>query len=133
MARHRLTFVGGLELAGQVREWICERAREAGFDEDAVADIALAVSEAVSNIVRHAYEGRADGRIEATLTTDDTALTLCLRDYGRKFDPDLYQSPDLDTPAEGGYGIFLMRTVMDGVRYETSHAEGTELILVKRR
>jgi len=31
------------------------------------------------------------------------------------------------------YGIFLMRTVMDEVRYETGHAEGTELILVKKR
>lgn len=133
MARHRLTFVGGLELAGQVREWACERARAGGFDEEAVADVALAVSEAVSNIVRHAYEGRTDGRIEATLTVDNTALTLRLRDYGRKFDPDAYQTPDLDTPTEGGYGIFLMRTVMDEVQYETGHAEGTELILVKKR
>jgi serine/threonine-protein kinase RsbW len=125
--------VGGLELAGQVREWIGERARAAGFDEEAVNDIALAVSEAISNIVRHAYEGRADGRIETTLTVDDTALTLRLRDYGHKFDPDAYQTPDLDTPTEGGYGIFLTRTVMDEVRYDTSHAEGTELILVKKR
>ncbi|MDY6877418.1 MAG: ATP-binding protein [Chloroflexota bacterium] len=133
MATHRLTFVGGLDLASQAREWTCEQARAAGFDEEAIADIALAVSEAVSNIVRYAYEGRTDGRIEATLAVEDTALTLHLRDYGRKFNPDSYQTPDLDTPAEGGYGIFLMRTVMDEVRYETGHAEGTELVLVKKR
>lgn len=130
---YRLALVGGLELAGQAREWVCERARVDGFDEEAIAEIALAVSEAVSNIVLHAYAGRTDGRIEATLTVDDMALTLRLRDYGRKFDPSAYQSPDLDTPAEGGYGIFLMRTVMDEVRYETGHAEGTELVLVKKR
>ena len=133
MVMYRLTLVGGPELAGQVREWACERASQAGFNEESVAEIALAVSEAVSNIVRHAYEGRTDGRIEATLTVDETALTLRLRDYGRKFDPAAYQSPDLDTPTEGGYGIFLMRTVMDEVRYETSHAEGTELVLVRKR
>jgi len=133
MTTYRLALVGGLELAGQVREWVCEQAREACFDEEAVADITLAVSEAVSNIVRHAYEGRNDGRVEATLTVDETALTLRLRDYGRKFDLAAYQPPNLDTPTAGGYGIFLMRTVMDEVRYETGHAEGTELVLVKKR
>ena len=131
MTTYQRTLVGGLELAGQVREWVCEQARVASFDKEAITEIALAVSEAVGNIVRHSYEGRTDGRIEATLTIDDTALTLCLRDYGHKFDPDAYQSPNLDTPTEGGYGIFLMRTLMDEVRYETGHAEGMELILVR--
>jgi len=133
MATYRLALTGGLELAALIREWVCERARASGFDEKAIAHIELAVSEAVSNIARHAYEGRSDGRIEAALTVDDVALTLRLRDYGHKFDPASYQSPDLDTPSEGGYGIFLMRTVMDEVRYETGHAEGTEIVLVKRR
>ena len=133
MATYRLALEGGLELASQIREWVREQARAEGLDEDAVGDVALAVTEAVSNIVRHAYDGRTSGRIEATLAVDDTALTLHLRDYGRKFDPATYQTPDLDTPAEGGYGIFLIRTVMDEVRYDTSHAQGTELVLVKRR
>jgi len=133
MATYRLALTGGLELSGQIREWVCERARAGGFDKETVAHIALAVSEAVSNIARHAYKGRADGRIEATLTVDDAALILCLRDYGHKFDPAAYRSPDLDTPTEGGYGIFLIRAVMDEAWYETGHAEGTELVLVKRR
>ncbi len=128
-----LALVGGLELVTQVREWVCERARAAGLGEEAIAEIALAVSEAVSNIMRHAYKGRAGGRIEATVTVDDTALTIHLRDYGLKFDPDAYQTPDLDTPSEGGYGILLMRTIMDEVQYETHHAKGMELILVKKR
>ena len=133
MATYRLALTGGLELSGQIREWVCERARTGGFDEDTVARIALAVSEAVTNIVCHAYEGRTDGRIEATLTVDDAALTLRLRDYGIKFDPDAYQPPDLDIPAEGGYGVFLMHTVMDKVQYETGYVVGTELVLVKER
>jgi len=133
MTTHRLALVGGLELAGQFRKWVCEQARVDSFDKEAIVEIALAVSEAVSNIVRHAYEGRSDGRIEATLTVDDTALTLRLRDYGRKFDPDTYQAPDLSNASVGGYGIYLMRTVMDEVRYETGHAEGTGLTLVKKR
>jgi len=133
MATHRLALVGGLELSSQFREWVCEQARADGFDNEAIVEIALAVSEAVSNIVRHAYQGRSDGRIKATLTVNDTALTLHLRDYGLKFDPDTYQEPDLDNATVGGYGVFLIHTVMDEVRYETDHDEGTALIMVKRR
>jgi len=132
-SEERLELRGGPEIIRQAREWAMARARRAGLSSEAIAEIALAVSEACTNIVRHAYAGQPEARIILTATDDDQWLTLHLRDFGRKFDPSAYRPPDLDVLHEGGYGLFLIRQVMDEVRYITDHDQGTELILRKRK
>ena len=65
------------------------RAREfaaaQGADERLAADVALAVSEAVTNVVKYAYEGGAEGKIELAASVDEGWLTLWVRDRGTGF------------------------------------------------
>lgn len=81
--------------------------------------VQLAVHEVCTNIVKHAYAGQPGGRITATLTltTSPSRLVVELTDRGRPFTPPGPPAPDLTQPQEGGYGLFLVRSLMDEVAY----------------
>jgi serine/threonine-protein kinase RsbW len=120
------------EIAG-VRSWLGAQARASGFSESEAADLGLAVSEACANVIQHAYGGQPGHPIDLRLSIDETKLVLSIRDLGAPFDLDAYTPPDLSEPHEGGYGVFIIRSVVDEVDYDTSGQRGTTLTLVKYR
>ena len=99
----------------------------------------LAVDEACSNIVEHAYGGEGRGDIECTCRVNDEGLTVILQDCGRPFDPSLVPepnaSPNLDdeTCTGGGLGLYFMRQLMDEVRFEFTPDSGNVVTMVKRK
>jgi len=118
----------------RVRDWASDIASGLGADGQAAADFALAISEAVTNVVRYAYRDRPECHLTISARRIGKRIVFRMRDYGSKFDPAYVQSPNTDgEPTVGGYGIYLMRRVMDDVRYVTTHPVGTELILIRRR
>ena len=76
------------------------------------------------------------GEIECTCDTDDKSLTIIIRDHGKTFDPSSVRPPDLDADLEdrpiGGLGVFLMKQLMDEVRFEPLGESGNVLTMVKR-
>ncbi len=86
-------------------------------------EFGLAVVEHVTNLVRHAYQGQPDGRIYGLFTRAADRLTLETLDAGRPFDPARLPTERphythwMDLP-EGGYGLPLIRAVMDEFTYE---------------
>lgn len=115
------------------REWVSARAREAGFDERAVWELDLAVTEAVSNVIRHSYENRPDQEIRLSLAVDGEKLTVVVRDFGRCFHRSAYHPEDRDPDRPGGYGVELIERLMDEVEWDASPAQGTRLRLTKYR
>lgn len=115
---------------------ITQVAEMAGFDEQGSYSIQLAVDEACSNIIEHAYGGEGDGKIECACQIDDGTLTVTLRDWGSPFDPTSVEEPDLEADLEecriGGLGLHLIYQLMDEVRFEFTDA-GNALTIVKRR
>lgn len=85
-----------------------------------VYNLQLAVQEVCANVVDHAYDGQPAGRIHLTLRLLARPLRLRVEvaDTGRAFDPAELTEPDLDQPQEGGYGLFLVRSLVDGLVYE---------------
>lgn len=128
----RFTVLSKPELIADVRRRVGEAARECGFTEEEIHDLKLAVNEAVANIIEHAYEWRDDQPIRVNILGRPGEIEIRLRDYGKKVDEEKIQSRDLDDVRDGGIGIFLMRSLTDEVIYDTSPADGTELILIKR-
>lgn len=94
--------------------------------------VQLAVQETCANIVDHAYRETAGGRIrlEFALHAEPRRLEIDIYDAGRPFDPSRTREPDLEHAQERGYGLFLMRKLMDGVTYERQ-ANGNHWRLVK--
>ncbi len=116
----------------EAREWVAGRARDAGFDDESIFELELVVTEALSNVIRHAYENEAGNEITLWLAVDEEKLTLSVKDVGRPFDPRDHVQQGLDEPRAGGYGIFLMRELMDGVTATRSN-DANVLTLTKSR
>lgn len=128
-----LVIPSRLDRVPDARQWLTEHARTAGFGEGAILDLGLVLSEALTNVVEHAYGGADDQEIRLSLLIDDEKLCLTIRDFGKKFDLANYTPPDLDVPSEGGYGVFLIHELMDEVTYDTSLPTGTKLTLIRYR
>ncbi len=131
------TFPGRFASLSEISAFVTRAAREAGLDEDAICAVQLAVDEACSNIIEHAYGGEDIGEIECTCRVDTDELTIILRDRGRPFDPTLVPQPDPNPDirhcAVGGLGLHFMRKMMDEVRFEFTPDAGNILTMVKRR
>ena len=109
-------------------------ALRAGFDEDTVCNISMAVREAAVNAVLHGNAYDANKTVTATFETNSDALIIRISDQGSGLDPDTI--PDPLAPENilrgSGRGIFLMRAFMDEVEFRQLDP-GTELVLIKHR
>jgi serine/threonine-protein kinase RsbW len=132
-----LTFPGRFDSLAAIGEFIASAAKAAGLDARAVYEVQMAVDEACSNIIEHAYGGEGRGPIECSYLIDDDGLTVILRDHGHSFDPTQTSKPvldcDLEDRKEGGLGLYFMRQMMDQVRFEFTPDSGNVLTLVKYR
>lgn len=131
-----ITFPGEFDCLSAVSDFASEAAEAAGLDEDAVYQVQLAVDEACSNIIQHAYGGEGRGDIECTCHIEPEKLTMVLRDRGHSFDPSCVPAPDLganlDDRETGGLGLYLIQELMDEVRFESAEGENV-LTLVKHK
>ena len=93
--------------------------------------VELAVIEACTNIVRYAYPASSPGSLGVCLERAGDSIEILLLDEGIPFDPTGVRPPDLDQPHEGGYGIFLMRTIMGSVTYRRRGSRWNCLRLVR--
>jgi serine/threonine-protein kinase RsbW len=99
------------------------------LEDETLADLKLALTEACSNSVRHAYAG-AEGLVEILFELHQDRLVIEVADDGGGFDPAAGRSKD--ALSEGGLGIAIIRAVADeleiGVR---PSGEGSRLRFVK--
>jgi len=94
-------------------------------------NVQLAVDEAVDNIITHAYPDNPAGRMQFTFELRPDRLVIQVRDWGLGFDPSAVPEPDLARPRTRGYGVYLIRQMMDSVVYEPNTADGNLVTLVK--
>ena len=129
-------FPAKFDYLDEVREFVGEKARAAGFSEKDIYSIQLAADEAASNVIEHAYEGVSDAFFELTCEFKNDRMTITMLDHGKTFDPSKVDVPDVKADLSdrkiGGLGIYLMRKLMDEVRYEST-SSGNLLTLVKRK
>jgi serine/threonine-protein kinase RsbW len=101
---------------------------EIGVDEDAVHDIAVALTEACTNVLKHSGPG---DEYEVTLEVDDQQCTIRVVDTGHGFDSAALGLAHADSSAEQGRGIELMRALVDQVRFISRPEAGTVVHLEK--
>jgi serine/threonine-protein kinase RsbW len=131
-----MIFPGKYNSLPAIGEFISQVAREAGFNEDDVYAVELAVDEACTNIIEHSYAGRRDGEITCSCFFKPDGLEIILRDTGKSFDPENVPLPDSTQPLEKlsarGAGLYLMRKMMDEVKFEFNPKTGNVLSMFKR-
>jgi serine/threonine-protein kinase RsbW len=130
------TFPADFEYLDEIRDLVANAARKGGFNEKEVYALQLAADEAASNIIEHAYEGKPGGSIQISCQVHGDTLTITMRDDGKTFDPSNVKPPnlkaDLSERQIGGLGVYLMRKLMDEIRYETQ-GNSNILTMIKRR
>lgn len=119
------------------RDVVSGMASRVGFDQRAAAHVAMAVDEALSNIICHGYERREDGVIWLKFwpieKSDDepAGLRIVIEDEARQTDPSSIQGRDLDEERPGGLGVHMIRKLMDSATYEKREFKGMRLTMIK--
>lgn len=107
----------------QVRSFVSVQARKHGFTDDQINDIRLAVDEACTNVIKHAYSFDDSKEFNVDLEFDNSSLSIEITDFGIGFNPSKYEVPNLHKRIKqkkrGGMGIFLIRNLMDELAYDS--------------
>ena len=113
------------ESLDRVRDFVGEQAEQSGLEPAAVYAVQLAVDEAFSNIIEHAYGGESDEKVECTTQVTRNELIITLLDCGNPFNPESVPDPDLEAALEereiGGLGLYFIRQLMDDVEFTFVH------------
>lgn len=130
-------FPGDLDAVRQICAFVVQAAEKAGLSASETYEVELAVDEACTNIIEHAYREVENGRIECTIEVLSYGLKIVLKDQGVRFNPEGVPVPDPKLPLKkvkpGGAGLYLMRKMMDEVKFNFSAAHGNSLTMVKRK
>jgi serine/threonine-protein kinase RsbW len=130
-----ITIPGQFSGLEKIRKFVGKFANQAGMNESDVYAIQLAVDEACSNIIEHAYGGEELGNIECTCMVEGESIKIVIKDYGNPFKPEKVPPMEKDVPLEKlkprGAGIYLMKHLMDEVHFEFNEDSGNKLTMVK--
>ena len=134
MTEQRVSYTldSTLETVDSAEQAASRIASDAGFDEEEVMRIAMAVREAAVNAVLHGNAYDPGKKVSLAFETTGRDLVITIRDQGKGLDPD--KIPDPLAPENllktSGRGIFLIRSFMDEVHIRPSQT-GTEIKLIK--
>jgi serine/threonine-protein kinase RsbW len=115
----RLTLPARPENIGVIRHVLGAFAEALALPPDLVEDMRLAVTEACTNVVRHAYDGEI-GPIDVVIRPDGDRLDVIVSDRGRGMGP----SPDVDGP---GLGLPLIAALADSIEVQDAPVRGNRL------
>jgi serine/threonine-protein kinase RsbW len=118
-----------------IRDFVSEKALDAGLPMATVENIMLAVDEACTNIIKHAYKSSPEGKIILNIDYDEKKFTITIIDYGKSFEPNSVPLPNLQKYYRehkvGGLGIYLMKSLMDDVKYTSVPGKYNQVLLSK--
>jgi serine/threonine-protein kinase RsbW len=123
------------ENLSEIRDFVSGNARAAGIPEVTVENIILSVDEACTNIIKHAYNLSPEGEIIIKIDYNKEKFTVTIIDYGKSFEPERVPLPDLQKYYRehrvGGLGMYLMKSLMDDVKYISVPGEYNQVLLSK--
>lgn len=123
------------EELNHIREVVEAEALRFGFDEQTAFQLALAVDEACTNIIKHSYGGDPSQSFQFEISTSDDSFVISLTDRGKTFNPKGLPQLDMQRYFEqmrrGGLGVHIMHLVMDDVDYTTATNHSNLLRMIK--
>ncbi len=135
MKETKLTVPGKVVYLSKIREFIKEKAVESGIEDRIASKLQFAVSEACTNVMEHGYKNEKDKDITVEVKVQGARFLATILDHGKVFDPTSVKLPDIDViiaKRKGrGYGIYLIRKIMDELEYQVKPGIGNELRLIK--
>ena len=107
------------------------------FSIEDIEDIKVAVSEACTNVIQHAYANTQSGVINITFTIHKDLLEITVKDSGKGFNPNNVESEKTkggNSDLYGlGLGLVFIQSLMDDAQINSEQGIGTTLTMVKKR
>ncbi|RLL42146.1 anti-sigma B factor RsbW [Oceanobacillus piezotolerans] len=125
------------EYVGVVRLSLSGIANRMGFSYEDIEDLKIALSEAITNAVTHAYEEEENSGIAIAFGIYEDRLEIMVADHGGSFDLDeiknntgpYKENDSIETVREGGFGLFLINALMDEVQINNN--DGVIVLMTK--
>jgi serine/threonine-protein kinase RsbW len=115
---------------------VAKHATSYGFSGEQISDIRLAVDEAITNIIKHAYNGEENHTIEIELSFKDNRVCIELFDTGTTFSLKTFKQPNIEEKIKqkkrGGMGVYLIHSLMDDVSYGRED-DANKMVMCKYR
>ncbi|MBI5304051.1 MAG: ATP-binding protein [Chloroflexi bacterium] len=131
-----MTIDSDVNRLGEVAEFVERAARACGLNDDQLYDVQMAIDEAVTNVIEHAYRAKPDGEIHIECAKRGGDFVVTIRDHGERFDPKQVAQPKtragLSERNIGGLGLFFMKKLMNKVEFQFSEEQGNTLTMVKK-
>jgi serine/threonine-protein kinase RsbW len=131
----RLTIPSDTARLGEVRDFVSAVALRSGCSDRTCTELELAVDEACTNVIRHAYASTPGQTIEISVEWNADSITVTLVDRGSPFDPTSVPAPDIRAAVasgrRGGLGLQIMRMLMDEVEYVSLPGGSNRLRMMK--
>lgn len=114
-------------------EFVASMARKAGLSDDRIEDLKTAVSEACLNAIEHGNKMDANKKVNVSLSVEDSRLQVDVHDEGKGIGE--VEPPRIEDQIAGrykprGWGIFLIKRLIDKVEFETKPAGGNVVRLI---
>lgn len=134
---NELVVPGYFDKLSVISDFIVQAASSSGLDDRAVYAMQMAVDEACTNIITHAYGGEGRGSIRLVYQVQPDGFQVTVYDQGRPFDPaqvpEFDPATPLDQRVKGGMGLFLIRRSVDRLEFKFGTPDGNQLLLFKNR
>jgi sigma-B regulation protein RsbU (phosphoserine phosphatase) len=134
LAHRELTMGSDLADLARGREFVrrfCREEAPPSFEVHLAEELELAVHEAISNIVQHAYGGRPDRPIWMAAEAYPDRVEVRLSHEGERFEPAEMELPDMDSYPERGFGLYLMAQCVDDLDFSPDKHDRSSMLLIK--
>lgn len=105
-----------------IRSFVFDNSTNFGFNEYKAEELVLAVDEACTNLIKHAYKYNPEDSIVVEINSNENRFIVNIIDNSPSFDPRLVQDPDMieyrNEYKKGGLGIFIMKSLVDSINYQ---------------
>ena len=130
---NRIIIPSSLEYLREVEEYVEEKLKQKKLSQDLLADIAISVTEVVTNAVCHGNRNDSRKKVYVSVEVHPRQVVVSVADEGTGFDPAQLPNPteEENLLKDAGRGIFIVKSLMDEVKFEAGPKGGTTITLVK--
>jgi serine/threonine-protein kinase RsbW len=130
---NQISIPSSLDYLKDVDYFVEAKLKKCGLTESDLADVAISVTEAVTNAVIHGNKNDLQKRVTITLEIREPDITVWVKDQGNGFDPNSVPSPveNDNVLKKVGRGIFILKSLMDEVDFTIEPGEGTVVKFTK--
>lgn len=131
--KNKISVPSSLDYLRDVDEFVEGKLKKLGLDQSQLADVAISVTEAVTNAIVHGNKNDRGKKVKIDLKIEKLKIVITVKDQGDGFDPE-----SLSSPVEGenilkkvGRGVFILKSLMDKVNFIFQPEGGTIVRMVK--